>query len=591
MRRQPVLLRLLMLLRPFAGQAALSVLLGSATVAAGIGLLGLSAHLIASAALQPSIADLQVAIVGVRFFGISRAVFRYLERLVTHNINFRLLGALRVWFYHRLEPLAPARVQPYRSADLLNRAVADIDALENFYVRAVAPPLSALLVVAGTGWFVSRYDAALALLLTGMLLAAGLGLPVLTHALARKPGREMVRQREELHALLMDTVQGLPDLLAFGQENAQQRRIQEAGGKMNSAQRGLARAGAIGNALSLLISGLALWLVLLAAIPLVGSTLDGVALAVLALVALASFEAVVPLTQAAQRLEDSFASASRLFDLVDSPEQSIMKTPVQTQTSETFPVLAPREGLHLRIQGLEFAYDAAQGPVLKDFDLDLPPGKRVAIVGASGAGKTSLFNVLLRFWEYQRGAVTFNGVNIRACDPEDVRAQMALFAQSTYIFAGTLRQNILLANPQAAPQDLERVVDQVQLSGLTARLPQGLDIWVGERGMQLSGGERQRVAAARALLRDAPLLLLDEPTANLDAHTERRLLETLMTAAGGRSLIAIMHRLIGLEQMDEILVLRGGCVVERGTHAQLLAKGGLYAQMLQIQSDILRDNP
>ena len=223
------LLRLLIsFLLPFWRQVGLSVLLGVATVASGIGLLGTSAYLIAYAALQPSVAALQVAIVGVRFFGISRAIGRYLERLVSHSVNFRLLSGLRVWFYQRLEPLAPARLQTLRSGDLLGRAVADIETLENFYVRAVAPPLVALLVVAGVGWFVARYDPRSAILLVGALLAAGVGVPSLVFLLARAPGRAVIQRRAVLNTTLVDTIQGMPDLLATGRGEAQRARISTA---------------------------------------------------------------------------------------------------------------------------------------------------------------------------------------------------------------------------------------------------------------------------------------------------------------------------------------------------------------------------
>ena len=567
---------LLGFLRPFIRQVALSVLFGAATVASGIGLFGTSAHLIASAALQPSIAMLQVAIVGVRFFGISRAVFRYLERLVSHSVNFRLLSGLRVWFYQQLEPLAPARLQDARSADLLSRAVADIETLENFYVRAVAPSLVALVVTLGLGWFVGGQAPRLAVLLAAGLLAGGVGLPVLAHLLARAPGRAVVEQRAVLNVSLLDVIQGLPDLLAFGQGEAQAARVAAAGRSLSRAQDGLGRAGALVNALGLLVAGLSLWGMLLLAIPLVrGGQISGVSLAVLALVTIASFECVTPLTQAAQHLESSLQAARRLFALVDMlPDGS-------TPTAGPITHL-PDEPLALRIRGLTFSYPGRADAALTAFDLDLPPGKRVALVGPSGAGKTTLLNLLLRFWEYPAGSIMVNGLDLRRCDPQDLRSRVSVIAQTTYLFSGTLRQNLLLARPGASPADMERVVRQAQLGELVEHLPQGLDTWVGERGLQLSGGERQRVAVARALLRDASLLLFDEPTANLDAVTERCLLETLREVSLGRSVLHITHRLAGLEDMDEIVLLQAGQVCERGTHAELVEQGGVYAQMWQI---------
>jgi len=565
--------RLVAFLRPFAAQVALSILLGVGTVASGISLLGTSAYLIAYAALHPSVAVLQVAIVGVRFFGISRAVFRYLERLVSHSVNFRLLAGLRVWFYAHLEPLAPARLQEVRSADLLNRAVADIEMLENFYVRAAAPPLVALLVTFGVGVFVARYDARLGWFLSGALLVTGVFVPLLVRVLARAPGKEVIERRSLLSGSLLDAVQGMPDLLAYGQAETQLARVAEASRYLSRAQDRQARAGALGNALLQELTGLALWGMLLLAIPLVNQQIDGISLALLALITLASFEAVSPLIPAAQHFESCLQAARRLFGLVETaPDVTVPPNPLSL----------PTESPHFRVHGLSFQYSGDRQPALGGLDLDLPPGKRVALVGPSGAGKSTLINLLLRFWEFDSGSMEWNGIDVRRFDPARVRQQMAVIGQTTYLFAGTLRQNLLLARPDAAEADLKRVLDQAQLSELVAQIPAGLDTWIGERGLQLSGGERQRVAVARALLRDAPLLLLDEPTANLDAAAELRLVETLHQVFAGRSVIYITHRLLGLDDMDEILVMQEGRVMERGSHADLLASGGSYAKMWSI---------
>ena len=537
--------RLLHFLRPFAGQVALSVLLGTATVAAGIGLLGTSAYLIATAALQPSVAVLQVAIVGVRFFGISRAAARYLERLVSHSVNFRLLAGLRTWFYRKLEPLAPARLQDFRSADLLSRAVADIETLENFYVRAVAPPLVALVITAGVSLFVGRYDPRLGLILLGALLLAGIGLPLLAYALNRAPGQAVIERRAELHTALLDLVQGMPDLLAYGQGAAQADRVHAAGEQLGQAQRTSIWAGALVNALGLLISGMALWGVLVVGIPLVGSQFDGVALAVLALVTMAAFESVTPLAQAAQHLESSLHAARRLFALADmEPDVYIPANPLP----------APRT-MDLRIRGLAFAYVDGLPPVFEGFDLDLPPGKHAVVIGASGAGKTTLFNLLLRFWEFREGEILLDGQDIRAYDPQDVRMCIGLVAQNPYLFTGSLRHNLLLACPGTSEQQMVAALQAAQWGELLARLPNGLDTWIGERGLQLSVGERRRLAVAQCLLRNAPLLLLDEPTEGLDAENEQRMLAALRAASVGRSVLMITHRRVALQDFDQVIFL------------------------------------
>lgn len=580
--RMAVLRRLAAFLAPFSAWVGLSVLLGAATVASSIGLLGTSAFLIARAALHPSIAVLQVAIVGVRFFGISRAVLRYLERLVSHSVNFRLLAQLRVWFYQALEPLAPARLQNYRAGDLLGRTIADIETLENFYVRAVAPPFVALIVTVGVGWFVGHTDVRIALLLVAALVSVGVGLPLLAYHLTQKPGEVFITRRAELNARLMDVLQGTADLQVYGQGEDFLRRALHAGREVTQSQRQMGVVGAWMNALTTFITGLALWGVLVLFIPSVSGPEEGVLLAVLALVTLASFEAVTPLAQAAQQLEASFQAARRLFELVDA-KPTVLSPPQAVRNSGW----RAGEG-HIRIQNLTFCYTPEDPPALQDFRLDLPSGKKVALVGASGAGKTTLLNLLLRFWEVEPGCIEVDGKDIRAYDPDSVRQLLAVIPQSTYLFAGTLRHNLLLARPDAPQADLENACQQAQLSEVINRLPDGLDTWVGERGAQLSGGECQRVALARALLHDARLFLLDEPTAHLDAVNERCFLEGLLRASTDRGLLWITHRLIFMQEMDEILVLQAGRVVERGTHAHLISNGGLYARLWQLQKEALQ---
>ena len=571
-------LRLIGFLRPFVGEVLLSILLGTATVASGIGLLGTSAYLIASAALQPGIAPLQVAIVGVRFFGISRGVFRYLERLVSHSANFRLLAQLRVWFYRAVEPLVPARSSAYQSGDLLNRAVADVETLQEFYVRLVAPPCVGLLVTLGMGWFAGRYALIFGWVLTGGMAAAGLMIPAVVFTLTRSIGRKITRERSRLSALLVDSIQGMPDWTVFGQEERILGDIDAAGLAFDRAQERSASFGSAGNALGLLVNHITMWAVVLAAIPMVrAGSLDGVSLAVLALLALASFEAVLPLNQAVQQLEGALQSARRLFELADLPA-------AVTDPPEPLPL--PEE-LLLQVNGITFRY-AESGPMaLEDVSFHLASGRRIALVGPSGAGKSTLAALLLRFWDAPPAAILVDGEDILAYRAEDIRARIAVIPQSPYIFSGTLAENILMANPDINQAELSRVVQSAGLERLVTRMTEGLQGWVGSQGTQLSGGERQRIAVARALVKNASLLILDEPAANLDALSARLLVEAILKQAEGKAVLWISHDLEGLEVMDEIVVLHGGKVIERGSHAQLIAQGGWYASALALQRQVL----
>ena len=561
--------RLLLFLRPLSGWVALSVLLSVGTIASNIGLLGTSAYLIARAALHPSIADLQVAIVGVRFFGIMRSVLRYAERLASHSANFRLLSELRTWFFRRLEPLVPARLVDRHSGDLLDRVVADIDNLEDFYVRAVAPPLTALLVTIGIGAFVGASYARLGAVLVGGLLLSGFGVPLLARKLGRIPGVKLVSARADLAAGLVDGIQGLADLMAFNGEDLFFKRLRVAGAAAGSAQRNQAVWSGLTNAVNGLIVHLTLWVVLILAIPLVTTGgMDGFTLAVITLITLASFEATLPVGPAAQRLEGSLELARRLLAICDSlPAVIVPASPAN-----------PPQTVDLHIKHLSFRYEKGLAPALDDFSLDLPAGKRVGIVGPSGAGKSTLLSLLLRYWEFEGGSIWFSGQDLRAYDPVDVRKMLAVIDQRPYIFHTSLRSNLLLASPKAPEEELLRMLHQAQLADWVSTLPQGLDTPLGERGNQISGGERQRLAVARALLQNAPLWLLDEPTAHLDPRTRQSVSANLLEVSRGRSVIWVTHELSELSAMDEVLVLREGQVVERGTPNELRELGGWFAR-------------
>lgn len=562
-------IRLLQFLRPLSGWVSLSILLSVGTIASNIGLLGTSAYLIAQAALHPSVADLQVAIVGVRFFGIARSVLRYAERLASHSLNFRLLAELRTWFFRRLEPLVPARLVDTRSGDLLDRVVADIENLEDFYVRAVAPPITAFLVTAGIGIFTGASYAQLGGVLAAGMFLSGFAIPLLARKLGRKPGIEMVQARAELSAGLVDGIQGISDLMAFNAETQYFGRLRAAGDSAGKAQMSQAARTGFTNAINGLASHLTLWLILLLAVPLVtAGGMDGVTLAVITLITNASFEATLPVGPAAQRLEGSLESARRLFAICDSP-------PAVSAPPET----APRpQTADFSINRLYFRYEEHQDFVLKDFSLDLPEGKRVGIVGASGTGKSTLISLLLRYWDIDNARIRLAGRDFRDYAPEDIRKMMAVVDQHPFLFTGTLRSNLIITSPGANDDDLRQALSLARLDPWVSALPLGLETPVGERGTQISGGERQRLAVARALLQNAPIWLLDEPTAYLDPLNRRSLADNLLKLTRGKSVIWITHEPGELSAMDEVLVLSAGQVVERGTPEELRLLGGWFAR-------------
>ncbi len=569
MKRRHTTRRLIGLLRPFYAGILIAVLFGALTVLASVGLMATSAWLISRSALRPSVADLGVSIVGVRFFGIARGVFRYLERLAAHDTTFRLLAHLRVQFYAALEPLAPARLSAHRSGDLLSRVVNDVETLENVFLRGVAPFVVAGITGIATAILFAAFDPLAALILIGFMLVGGIGLPLWALRAGAQPGTERVAASAALNAALVDGIQGMADLVANGAARAQLAQLDALSERFTAAERHYAHLDSLQMAFGVALAQGAALAVLIAAIPRV----EGIYLATLTLATLAAFEAITPLAAAAAQFSRDLAAADRLFEVADQP-------PAVTDPANPAPLPARAD---LYLDGVRLQYTPDGPPALDGLTLSVPAGARIAIVGASGAGKSSILNVLLRFWDYQDGKITVGGTDLRALSLEDARRLFAVMPQRPYLFNTTLRENIRIAYPEATDSDVEAAVRAAQATDFIAALPDGYETLIGENGAKLSAGQAGRVALARALLRPAPILILDEATANLDPVTERSILETVYAAAGGRTLIALTHRLALLDQMDVIYVMDGGRIVQAGHHTELIRIAGPYARLVEAQ--------
>lgn len=429
---------LIYLMLPHWRRVLLALILSTLTITSHIGLMATSAYLLARAALHPPILDLMVTIVGVRFFGLSRAVFRYLERYVSHDVTFRVLSLIRVKFYQKLEPLAPARLLNFQSGDLLNRIVADVEIQQNFFLRVFAPPLVALLVLIGYGFFLASYDVRFSFILAACFLIAGLAVPWVIKGLSQGVGRQMVGLKAELSTQVADTLIGMTELVAYGQAQAYLAKIQQTYKKLVMGQRRILWLEALSSALTGLVANLGLWLVLVLGIILVEKgKLNGVNLGMLALGTFSSFEALFPLALVPHHLEQNRAAADRLLELIEA------EPAVRDDGSDS-----PKpKGLDLSFQDVSFRYDRAEPWSLNHLSFRIPQQGKVAIVGPSGAGKTSIVNLLLRFWEYDEGRIDLGDHSLREYTQEDTRKLMGVVTQRTHIFNATIQENLLLANP------------------------------------------------------------------------------------------------------------------------------------------------
>ncbi len=526
-------------------RVALSVLLGALAVGFGVALMTTAGYLISRAAEQPPILSLTETIVVVRFLALSRPIVRYLDRLVSHDLALRGLGRIRARFYERIEPLAPAQLEGYRRGDLLTRMVGDVDALQGLYLRGLAPPLVALAVGAACVGVAAAVLPAAAAILAAGLVVGGVAVPALAGSLGRAAGRRQAPARAALTAELVELLRGAPELVAYGREEATLARVRTADGELARLGRRDALVAGLADALSILVAGVTAAGVLAVAVSAHDTgQLDRVLIATLALLALSSFDAVSALPAAARELSATLAAGRRVLDLVD--REASVRDPAEPLAPPSLPATVTLEGVTAR-------YGPDEEPALSGFELRLDPGKRIALVGPSGAGKTTVTNLLLRFLDPEQGRVAIAGRDIREYRQEDVRNTFALAGQDAHLFASTIRANLLLARPDAAEAELEGALGRARIADWVASLPDGLETLVGEEGTQLSGGQRQRLVLARALLADTPVLLLDEPTAHLDPETAEELVRDVLSAAEGRTVLLITHRPEGLDLVDEVV--------------------------------------
>lgn len=563
-------------LSPAKWSLVLALIFTFLTVFMNVGLLTVSAWLLASAALQPGLTYLSLAIVGVRFFGVSRAVCRYFERYTSHRMAFQGLYGLRIWFYAHLEPLAPAILKRFGSGDMLGRIMGDIEVLQFFYLRTLIPPAAAITLTIFVAYGVSTIDNSLVAPIVLAAFILGLVLPLVVYAHNKQSLTAIGPQQGEYKSLLSDTMDSLEDVISYGNEQLVYDRIQHMMSTVDANKGIIERGMNLGN--TLFLGGVQITVVIVAI--LAANALTGawasVMVAVAAIGTQAWFEALQPMIAAVHHGAESKVATSRLIALADEP------IPV-VEPNAPKPFNANRE---ITFTDVSFGYDAHRR-IYEHLRLDIKQGQSIAIVGASGSGKTTLFNMLERLYDYS-GSIHVGDVELKDISIDTWRNALGTITQDTYIFHASFEDNIRLARPDASEADLEYAIDCASLRSVVERLPDGIHTIVGSGGHGLSGGERQRVALARLFLRKPQVVLLDEPLEGLDQVTRKALHRDLMEYVQDKTCLYITHQLEGLEHMDRILFMDKGQIIEDGTYEELITLRGhfyeyCYLSMASIQ--------
>ncbi|MDL5027823.1 cysteine/glutathione ABC transporter ATP-binding protein/permease CydC [Vibrio sp. TMPB1044] len=553
---------------------SLGMLLAFATLSASIGLLTLSGWFISASA----VAGLTIAREtfnymlpggGVRGLAMSRTAGRWGERVVSHNATFKLLTDLRIFFFKKLAPLIPGRISNLRDADLLNRLVADVDAMDHVYLRLVSPVTVGVLGIFFLTLFLMWFDTSLGLILGSILLIMLLVWPILFYKLGKRNGGELTQNKADLRVTTLDWIEGYSELTLFGAEERYRNAILETQHKLMANQFVNANLTGMASAALMLFNGLTLVLMLWLAADGVGGNAPDPFIALMAFATMASFELLMPIAGAFQHLGQTLSSARRLNEV-------ILSEPEVQFAEEKLDINKP---LDITFSNVTFNYPDSERSVLNAVDLTIPATNKVAIVGQTGSGKSTLIQLLTRYWDPKKGYISIAGIELTQWNESQLRESISVVSQRVDILNGTLRDNLLIAKPDANDDHLANILKDVGLEKLLEN--NALDSWLGDGGRQLSGGEKRRIGIARAILHDAPILLLDEPTEGLDKQTEQSIMALFEKHFEGKTVIFITHRLIGLESMDSIVLIEQGEIVEHGSHEKLLNEEGRYFQLRQ----------
>ncbi|WP_459477647.1 thiol reductant ABC exporter subunit CydC [Clostridium saccharoperbutylacetonicum] len=553
-----------------------SLIMGVFTILCNVGLLSTSAVLISRAALHPDVLDLMVLIVGVRFFGIFRGVFRYFERILSHDATFRILSSIRQWFYKNFNENYSEK-RKFKTGDIYTKIVTDVDKLRDFYLRGLYPLIIAILTGVATGLFIASFSINLAWAYGIGYILTGFILPILIYKLNNNFLEEERKLNKSINLMLLDSLKGIIEINIYPLKNEFAEEFNYLSKRLTHIQKKKNLINIFGTNLNSLMGTILMGVALIITAPLViNGELEGIYYAMLPLTVIASLEALIPMTMVMYKFKETYESGENIFSVIESNDIN--------NSNEVKKI----ENYDISVKNLSIYDEDTEDFIVNNLSFELPYKKKIAIVGVSGSGKSTILKALLGFIKYREGEILIGGESYKNMSIDDIRKAFTAIEQNPYVFNTTIKENLLIAKKEASESEILSLLDKFEILDLIKNNENGLDTLLGQFGYNISGGEKQRLMLVRALLKPSEILLLDEPTSNLDIELEEKIVKAIHEEIHNKSCIWVTHRLVQMDKFHEIIVLDKGQVMEKGTHEELIKNKGMYYKLWTLQNDYLK---